>query len=89
MYKYTPAKDFLKVAFAAVLGSLSNTILFLGSIFILVGIPYAEAHEMSVSGFAYLLMGIVTMNGIPEAIVSGIIITPIVLMLKKSGWKIK
>lgn len=55
----------------------------------MVGIPYAEAHEMSVSGFAYLLMGIVTMNGIPEAIVSGIIITPIVLMLKKSGWKIK
>lgn len=89
VYKYTPAKDFLKVAFAAVLGSLSNTILFLGSIFILVGIPYAEAHEISVSGFAYLLMGIVTMNGIPEAIVSGIIITPIVLMLKKSGWKIK
>ena len=89
VYRYTPAKDFVKVAFAAVLGSLSNTVLFLGSIFLLVGAPYAETHEMSVSGFAYLLMGIVTMNGIPEAIVSGIIIVPIVLMLKKSGWKIK
>ena len=33
--------------------------------------------------------GIVTMNGIPEALVSGIIITPIVMMLKKSGWKMK
>lgn len=89
VYRYTPAKDFVKVAFAAVLGSLSNTVLFLGSIFLLVGAPYAETHEMSVSGFAYLLMGIVTMNGIPEALVSGIIIVPIVLMLKKSGWKIK
>ena len=58
-------------------------------VFILVGAPYAEAHDMSVAGVGYLLMGIVTMNGIPEALVSGIIITPIVMMLKKSGWKMK
>ena len=44
---------------------------------------------MSGGGLGYLLMGIVTMNGIPEALVSGIIITPIVMMLKKSGWKMK
>ena len=89
IYKCLPTKDFVKVAFAAVGGSLTNTILFLGSIFILVGAPYAEAHDMSVTGFAYLLMGIVSMNGIPEAVVSGIIVTPVVMMLKKSGWKMK
>lgn len=32
-------------------------------------------------------MGIVTMNGIPEALVSGIIITPIVMMLKNQDGK--
>ena len=53
------------------------------------GAHYALAIYMSVAGGGYLLMGIVTMNGIPEALVSGIIITPIVMMLKKSGWKMK
>ena len=80
LYKHIPVRDFTRTAIAAV---------FLGSIFILVGAPYAEAHDMSVAGVGYLLMGIVTMNGIPEALVSGIIITPIVMMLKKSGWKMK
>lgn len=89
LYRYVPAKDFIRAAVAAVCGSLANTVLFLGSIFFLVGAPYAEAHDMSVSGVAYLLMGIVTMNGVPEALVSGIIITPIVMMLKKSGWKMR
>lgn len=89
LYKHIPAKDFLRTAVAAVCGSLTNTVLFLGSIFVLVGAPYAEAHNMSVAGVGYLLMGIVTMNGVPEALVSGVIITPIVMMLKKSGWKMK
>ena len=89
LYKHIPVRDFTRTAIAAVCGSLTNTVLFLGSIFILVGAPYAEAHDMSVAGVGYLLMGIVTMNGIPEALVSGIIITPIVMMLKKSGWKMK
>lgn len=89
LYKHIPVRDFTRTAIAAVCGSLTNTVLFLGSIFILVGAPYAEAHDMSVAGVGYLLMGIVTMNGIPEALVSGIIITPMVMMLKKSGWKMK
>lgn len=87
LYKHIPVRDFTRTAIAAVCGSLTNTVLFLGSIFILVGAPYAEAHDMSVAGVGYLLMGIVTMNGIPEALVSGIIITPIVMMLKNQDGK--
>ena len=36
-----------------------------------------------------ILIGIVIVNGIPEALLSGVIITPIVAALHKSGWKMK
>lgn len=36
-----------------------------------------------------MIMGIVTANGIPEALVSGVIVVPIVMALKKAGWKMK
>ena len=36
-----------------------------------------------------MILGIVGMNGVPEALVSGIIVVPIVMTLKKSGWKLK
>ena len=89
LYSHIPAKEGIKTGIAAVLGSLTNTVLFLGSIFVLVGAPYAEAQGISVEKVGAMLLGITTANGIPEAIVSGVIIVPIVLMLKKSGWKLK
>lgn len=89
VYHYFPGKEVMKVGFAAVLGSISNTILFLGSFFLLVGAPYAAAHNISVEAVGMMILGIVGANGIPEAIVSGLIVVPIVMTLKKAGWKMK
>ncbi len=89
VYHYFPGKEVMKVGFAAVLGSIFNTILFLGSFFLLVGAPYAAAHNISVEAVGMMILGIVGANGIPEAIVSGLIVVPIVMTLKKAGWKMK
>lgn len=89
VYRYFPGKQFIRAALAAVLGSAINTILFLGSFFVLVGAPYAAQQGISVEAVGAMIVGIVVMNGIPEALVSGLIIVPIVLTLKKSGWKMK
>lgn len=88
-YRYFPGKDFIRVALAAVLGSAFNTILFLGSFFVLVGAPYAAQQGISTEAVGAMIMGITVMNGVPEALVSGVIVVPIILALKKSGWKMK
>lgn len=89
LYKYMPGKGSIRAFIAAVGGSLINTILFLGLYYILIGAPYAASNGISVEAVGTMIMGIVFMNGIPEAIVSAAIITPVVVMLKKSGWKMK
>ena len=89
LYKHMPGREGIRVGIAAVGGSLCNTVLFLGSFFLLVGAPYAASKGISVEAVGATIMGIVGMNGVPEAIVSGVIIVPVVTMLKKSGWKMK
>lgn len=89
VYKKTPARNVVRLGLASVLGSLGNSVLFLGMIFLLVGIPYAGTHDVTVMQVGMMLLGIVGMNGIPEAIVSGVVITSVVLMLQRSGWTLK
>ena len=48
-----------------------------------------EASEADEVRLREMILGIVGMNGVPEALVSGIIVVPIVMTLKKSGWKLK
>lgn len=89
LYRRLPCGTALRTGIAAVAGSLTNTILFLGSFFLLVGAPYAAARGISVEAVGAMILGIVGMNGVPEALVSGIIVVAIVMTLKKSGWKLK
>lgn len=89
LYRRLPCGTALRTGIVAVAGSLTNTILFLGSFFLLVGAPYAAARGISVEAVGSMILGIVGMNGVPEALVSGIIVVPIVMTLKKSGWKLK
>lgn len=89
IYKYIPVNVHLRAGLSAIGGAITNTILFLGSFYFLVGAPYAAAKGMSVEAVGLMIMGIVTANGIPEALVSGVIVVPIVMALKKAGWKIK
>ena len=58
---------------AAVLGSLTNTVLVLGFIALFYGNEYATALNVDPSNLLKVLAGIVATNGIGEAVVAGLI----------------
>lgn len=89
IYSHLRTKMAIRVAVAAVLTTILHTILFLGTLFILVGAPYAAMKGISVAAVGNIFIGITLANGIPEAIVSGIIVTPIIMALHRSGWHVK
>lgn len=56
-------------------GSMTNTILVMGSIYILLANQYAEAKNVAIDAVWGLIMGTVTASGIPEAIAAAILVT--------------
>lgn len=64
----------ISLAAAGVSGALTNTLLVMNLIFFLLKDAYAAANGVSVSAVYTFIIGIIAMNGIPEAIVSGIIV---------------
>ncbi len=56
------------------IGSMTNTIFVMGSIFLLFAKQYAEAKEVATSAVFGLIMGTVTASGIPEAIAAAILV---------------
>lgn len=88
-YKKIPAGHTVRLVISSVLGSISNSVLFLGLIFLLVGIPYAADHDVTVFQVAMALVAVAGTNSILEVVVSGVVITSVVLMLQRSGWKLK
>ena len=86
-YTYALVKKFDKsqvvaYAVAGVLGSLTNTIFVMGGIYIFFGQQYAAAKEVAFEALFGVIMGIVGMNGIPEAIVAGVIVAAVCKVLK-------
>ena len=69
--------------FAAILGTLTNTIGVLGLTYILYLDRYAQAREISRDAVAGTLLTVGLTNGIPEAIVSALITIPIVVTMLK------
>lgn len=70
------------------IGSMTNTIFVMGSIYILLAQQYAEAKEVATSAVFGLIMGTVTASGIPEAIAAAILVFAIgkvVLKVYNSG----
>jgi uncharacterized membrane protein len=74
---------------AGVAGSLTNTVLVLGGIFLFFREPYAAANEISVSTLFEILAGIIASNGIPEAIFAGILTAAICSALQIIARKMK
>lgn len=70
-------------AFAGVSGALTNTILVMGGIFLLFRDNYATAVGISSDAVFKFIMGIVGTNGIPEAIVAGVITVAVGQVLYK------
>ena len=67
-------KETIVLPIVGVVGSLTNTILVMGSIYLFFGEQYAKASE--IAGSLIVAIGaIVVANGIPEAIACAILVT--------------
>ena len=62
------------LALTGFLGSMTNTVFVMGSIYLLFAKQYAEAKEVAVTAVLGLVMGTVTASGIPEAIAAAILV---------------
>ena len=65
--------DIISAGIAAVLGSLTNTLLVLFGIYFLIGEPYANAYGMSMDVLLKTILGIISFNGIIEAVSAAVI----------------
>lgn len=65
------------MSISGVIGSLINTILVLGFVYLFVREPYANAIGVNVEDLLPAILAVVGTNGVPEAILSGIL-TPII-----------
>ena len=65
------------------LGSMTNTITVMGSIYLLFAQQYAEAKDVAITAVWGLIMGTVTASGIPEAIAAAILVLALGKVLLK------
>jgi len=66
--------DTLNFGLSGIAGSMTNTLLVMHLIFLLFREPYATIVEQPVYAVYTFIMGIILANGVPEAIVAGILI---------------
>lgn len=66
-------KDSISIVAAALTGALTNTVLVLGGIFVFYGQAYASVVNVSYDVLVKVLLGIVTSNGILEAILGAVV----------------
>lgn len=79
-YKFVSKFDKKKVvayAVAGVLGSITNTILVMSGIYVFFGEQYAAAKGVAFETLFGVIMGIIGINGIPEAIVAAILVSTV------------
>ncbi len=73
----------LAFVYAAVAGAMTNTILVMGSILLLYRDAYAEAIGVSGEAVVSVIAGVISFNGVVEAIVAAIIVAALGVVLKK------
>ena len=84
-YKWVSKIDQKKVmayAVAGIAGSLTNTICVMGGIYIFFGQQYAAAKQVSFEALFGVIMGVIGINGVPEAIVAAILVALVCKVLK-------
>ena len=74
---------------SGIIGSMTNTILVMGGIFLFFGQGYAAAKNIAIDALFGVLAAVVGTNGVPEAIVAAIItaavVKPLKLIQKRKG----
>jgi uncharacterized membrane protein len=74
----------LKIGLSAAIGSLTNTLGVLSMIYLIYAARFAEARGIDPHTAAKVIYGIGLTNGIPEAIISIIIVVPVILAVKRT-----
>lgn len=78
----------ISLALAGVAGSLTNTLLVMGMIWLFFGESYAKAHAeangTAVQMVYKLILTTICINGVPEAIVAAVIVSMVTLVLMKA-----
>lgn len=82
--KANQARRSIALAAAAVAGSLTNTLLVMNLIYLCFGKEYGAAAKGLTEGIYAVILGMICMNGIPEAIVAGILTVVITQALFKA-----
>ncbi|WP_295363263.1 ECF transporter S component [uncultured Pseudoramibacter sp.] len=75
--KKVKMNDIPALAITGAAGAMTNTALVMGSIYLLLAQEYAKSIGSSMSAVFKVIMGVVAGNGIPEAIVTAILVTVI------------
>ena len=85
LFRILPGKLAVRAGGAAVITTFLHTVMFLSLFYLLVGVPFAQHQGVSPVAVAEMLAGIAGANGIPEAIVAGVITAPIISALYRIG----
>ena len=84
VYKLSFGKnESLRIGFATVIGSLTNTFGVLTMVYILYAAKFAVSKGIDPSIAAKTIYGIAIINGVPEAIIATVITIPVILAIKK------
>lgn len=75
--------DALALGVAGVGGSLTNTILVMNFIYLFFGQQYADVNKILMASLYGAILSVIAINGIPEAIIAGILTTAICKALIK------
>ena len=77
----------LNLAIAGVAGSLTNTLLVMHLIFFLFRDSYAQVRDLPIEAVYGVILGIIAMNGVPEAIIAGVVTAAVCVPLKSYSLK--
>lgn len=74
----------IRLAIGAAIGSLTNTVGVLGMIYILYAREFAQVNNWPIEKVLNVLIGVAVANGGVEAIITSIIVTSVVIILKRA-----
>lgn len=69
--------NYISLAAAGAVGSLTNTLLVMNGIYFLFGTSYSDAKGMAADGLYKVILSVIVVNGIPEAIIAAVLVTAI------------
>ncbi len=77
--------DKLSCLFSGVVGSMTNTILVMGMIYLFFGQSYAAAEGIAVDAVFGAILSVVATNGICEAIIAAVLASAVVIAVSKAN----